>query len=71
MTVRRRAASKALARPLTNAELTGVAKVYPHKGRVITCSKCSLSGGTLVKIDDNYQHQNTTMCRILQMRSKL
>ena len=38
--------------------------------RVITCYKCGLPGGTLVKIDDKYCHQDEKKCLTLQMRRK-
>jgi len=36
----------------------------------IVCSKCGVAGGTLVKVDDNYVHQDTTKCRLLQLRRR-
>lgn len=36
----------------------------------IACSKCGLSGGTLVKIDDHYEHQDKEKCRLLQLRRR-
>lgn len=36
----------------------------------IACSKCGLAGGTLVKVDDRYEHQDRAKCRMLQLRRK-
>lgn len=37
----------------------------------IKCSKCDASGGTLLKVDDHYEHQNKADCRIMQMRKEV
>lgn len=37
-------------------------------GKPITCQKCGLSGGTLVKVGDHYEHQDKAKCKILQVR---
>ena len=37
-------------------------------GQPILCSKCGLSGGTLVKVADHYEHQDKEKCRIMQLR---
>lgn len=34
----------------------------------ILCKSCGKPGGTLVKIGDDYFHQDKEKCRILQMR---
>lgn len=41
-----------------------------HKqgGQPILCSNCGMSGGTLVKVDDHYQHQDIAKCRLLALR---
>ncbi len=49
--------------PLTKAEISGIPK--PPKGRQVVCSKCNKPGGTLLKIDDHYEHQNKTLCKML------
>ncbi len=33
-------------------------------GQPIRCFKCGKYGGTLLKIDDHYEHQNRELCRI-------
>ena len=39
--------------------------------RYLTCSKCGLSGGTLVRVnDDHYEHQDKAKCRMLQLRRR-
>lgn len=30
--------------------------------KFLTCSKCGTAGGTLVKVDDNYHHQDDKIC---------
>lgn len=32
----------------------------------IACSKCGLPGGTLLKVDDHYEHQNKAKCMLLR-----
>jgi len=34
----------------------------------IKCSKCGITGGTMVKVDDHYEHKNKEQCRIMQLR---
>lgn len=36
----------------------------------ISCSKCGVAGGTLVKDDGGYVHQDTSKCRLLQLRRR-
>jgi len=36
----------------------------------IACGKCGVAGGTLVKVGDSYVHQDTSKCRLLQLRRK-
>jgi len=36
----------------------------------LTCSKCGLGGGTLVKVEDNYEHQDKEKCQMLQLRRR-
>jgi len=43
-------------------------KHKPRIGMYVCCSKCGLPGGTLVKIDDHYEHQDNRVCRIMQLR---
>lgn len=54
--------------PLTTAELefrkTGKIIVPSPLGRLIICSKCGIPGGTLIKVDDHYQHQDTAICKL-------
>ncbi len=65
MTRKRKAASAAFKVPLTKYE-DAINKHLPPptvvlKGQVIRCSSCGLSGGTLIKIDENlYKHE---VCR--------
>lgn len=33
----------------------------------ILCSKCGKPGGTLVKVDDHYEHQDKRKCRIMRL----
>ena len=39
-------------------------------GKPIVCSRCGVPGGTLVKIDDHYEHQDRRTCLLLQSRRK-
>lgn len=39
--------------------------------RYIICSKCGLSGGTLVKVDDRYECQDKEKCRIMQLKKQI
>lgn len=32
------------------------------------CRRCGLSGGTMVKIGDHYEHQDKDKCRLMQSR---
>lgn len=35
-------------------------------GIMITCSKCGCIGGTFLKIDDHYEHQDKDACKLLE-----
>lgn len=41
---------------------------HKHTGTLITCSECGTGGGTLVKVDDHYEHQDKATCRMMQLR---
>jgi len=56
-------------KPRTTQDTTGVAK--PIQGKLICCAKCGLPGGTLIKQDDVYIHQDRVACGLLSARRKL
>lgn len=41
-----------------------------NQANPIICSRCGVSGGTLVKADGGYVHQDTNKCRLLQLRRR-
>lgn len=42
-------------------------KMYAYP---IKCSKCDATGGTLLKVDDHYEHQDQAKCRIMQLKKR-
>jgi len=50
-----------------------IPKKLSERGRLITCSECGFSGGTLVKDGKGgYKHSdNDSRCRVLRLRKKL
>lgn len=76
MTKRRKAANPIFSKPLThNGDMfnrDGKILTQTPIGRPITCSKCGVVGGTLLKDSEgDYYHQNTTSCNILRLRKPL
>ena len=70
MTRKIRTANPMFQKPLTTAEADKKG-LTPTKLNYITCSKCGLSGGTLVRVgEDTYECQDKAKCRMLQLRRR-
>ena len=54
--------------PITNPVSAFISTIKGLVGKSVLCSKCGLSGGTMVKIDDHYEHQDKDKCGIMQFR---
>jgi len=43
-------------------------KKIAYTNRPIKCTKCGSTGGTLVKVDNHYEHMDKELCKIMSMR---
>ena len=44
---------------------------YRPDHKPIPCYRCGNIGGTLVKVDDQYEHQDKDMCSLLKFKKKM